>query len=366
MSDEKENIAGSQTACKSCGAILEFKPGTTSLVCQYCGASNEIEIAEDIEIKEENYLDFIKNVEKKEDTIEIKDVKCSSCGAQISFEPNIKSEECPYCSHTIVIEGGDSTTIIKPKYLIPFAIDSKEAGKAFKDWINKLWFAPNKLKERARKDKIKGIYLPYWTYDASTYSEYTGERGEYYYTTETYTEEDADGNEVTKTREVRHTSWTPVSGRVINNFDDVLIHAGKGLSEKLIKGLNPWKLKELLPYDNKFLTGFKTESYQKDVKTGFEEAKEVMAIKIRSSAKRDIGGDEQRISTINTQYSDITFKHILLPLWISSYRYNDKVYLFLVNGQTAKVYGERPYSATKIALLVLTIIAIIVAIIYFK
>jgi hypothetical protein len=91
-----------------------------------------------------------------------------------------------------------------------------------------------------------------------------------------------------------------------------------------------------------------------------------MEDRIRSSVRSDIGGDTQQITTLSTEYNDITFKHILLPLWISAYRYNNKVYRFTINARTGEVQGERPYSAIKIALLVIAIIGIIVGIVYWN
>jgi hypothetical protein len=94
-----------------------------------------------------------------------------------------------------------------------------------------------------------------------------------------------------------------------------------------------------------------------DLKQGLVIAKERMQPTIDNSIRRDIGGDEQRINAKSSAYSGVTFKHILLPIWISSYRYGAKIFRFLVNGQTGEIQGERPYSAVKIMLLVLGILA---------
>ena len=116
------------------------------------------------------------------------------------------------------------------------------------------------------------------------------------------------------------------------------------------------------PYDDAFLSGFQSEAYQVSLSQGFQQAREMMKEPIRSSIERDIGGDHQRIDSVNTRYDDVTFKHILLPTWICAYRYQDRAYRFLVNARTGEVQGERPWSWVKIMLLVLTILAIIAAI----
>jgi len=358
---DKEKLSNELT-CTGCGAILKFKPGTKNLACTYCGAENVIEESTEI-IEEIDYEKFITEKLDKEEKIEVVSVRCSSCGASVTLDPNITSDQCPYCAANIVVKSGTTSSLLKPKSLLPFVVDRRKAGGLFNGWIKKLWFAPSDLKKAdVGGEKLNGIYVPYWTYDARTQTWYTGQRGTYYYETETYTTTE-DGQTVTKTRQVRRTRWTSVSGQVQNNFDDILVIASHSLPKKYTERLEPWNLSQLVSYNDKYLSGFRSESYQVDVPTGLNEAKEKMTPTIRTTISRDIGGDEQRIVSMNTSYSDITFKHILLPIWISSYRFKDKVYRFLINGQTGEVQGERPYSAIKIILTVLVVIAVIVGII---
>jgi len=260
-----------------------------------------------------------------------------------------------------VVTGGTANTIIKPSYVLPFNIDQKNAFVQFKGWIKKLWFAPNDLKHYAdNADKLNGMYIPYWTYDSNTSSSYTGQRGDNYTTTESYTAFE-NGKSVTRTRTVTKIRWSYASGHVNNQFDDVLVLASNSLPENYTAALEPWDLHNLASYSDKFLSGFRTESYQVDVKTGFEKSKVIMDNGIRQSVCRDIGGDHQRISSLDTTYNDIKFKHILLPIWLSAYKYKEKVYRFMINGRTGEVQGERPYSTIKIVLTVLGGIALIVA-----
>jgi hypothetical protein len=196
---------------------------------------------------------------------------------------------------------------------------------------------------------------------AFTTTRYTGLRGDHYYVTETYT--DSQGK--SQTRSVQKTRWSGASGTVRNNFDDVLVCASHSLPEKLVHALEPWDLPALAGYDDRYLSGFVTESYQLGLKEGFDSAKQMMAPTIRQTICSDIGGDVQQVTTQSSDYDNIKFKHILLPLWISAYRYNDKVYRFMINARTGEVQGERPWSTAKIVLLVLTCIAVGVGIWYF-
>jgi len=200
---------------------------------------------------------------------------------------------------------------------------------------------------------------PSGTYDTNTTSYYTGERGEYYYVTETYYETDSKGNQVARTRQVRHIRWYPASGTVTRWFDDILVPATISLPQQRLEALEPWDLVELKPYDPAFLSGFKAQRYQIDLSQGFERVKQLTAGLIQEDVRVDIGGDEQRIQNISTQYSGITFKHLLLPVYAGAYRFNQKVYQIVVNGRTGAIHGDRPYSFWKIALLVLTILFIL-------
>lgn len=356
--DTHEATAGTADTikCKDCGANLKFAPGAHSLKCEYCNAENIIEV-EKAEIIENDYESFISEKAESSDKQNISTVKCSSCGSSTTLPPNVTSSNCPYCDTPLVIKDASTCSIIQPKYLLPFKIERNTAKDGFINWVGGLWFAPNKLKDYARHsaEKLKGVYMPYWTYDSATESDYSGLRGEHYYVTETY--RDSQGK--TQTRSVQRTAWYPASGHVSNNFDDVLVCASHSLPSKLVQELEPWDLNELITYNDKFLAGFVTESYQTELKPGFEEAKQRMQPIIEGSVRSDIGGDVQQIHSINTNYNDIKFKHILLPLWISAYKYNNKVYRFTVNARTGEVQGERPYSAWKIFFLCLSIAIVI-------
>jgi LSD1 subclass zinc finger protein len=348
--------------CKDCGASLKFAPGTQNLKCEYCNAVNVIAVEKAV-IVENDYLGFIHSTAAEDHRQNISTVKCNGCGASTTLPQNVTSCNCPYCDTALVITSASTSSIIKPKYLLPFKVNRDQAKDDFLKWVGGLWFAPSGLKMYAQNsaERLKGIYMPYWTYDSDTTSDYSGLRGEYYYETETY--RDSDGKQ--QTREVQRTAWYPASGTVYNNFDDILVCASNSLPRDLTRDLEPWDLPELVSYDDKFLAGFVTESYQVQLQDGFEEAKQRMSPVIETAVKNDIGGDTQQVHSINTTYDGIKFKHILLPLWISAYKYNNKVYRFTVNARTGEVQGERPWSALKIALLVITIAALIGGGIYF-
>jgi hypothetical protein len=259
----------------------------------------------------------------------------------------------------IVAQPKSADPIITPGGLLPFCVTQQQASSDLRQWLSSRWFAPNDLKRFAEPEAIHGIYLPFWTYDTNTTTDYTGQRGEYYYVTETYYERDAQGNQVQRTRQVRHTRWYSASGTVTGSFDDVLIPATLSLPSDRLTALEPWDLPDLRSYDPAFLSGFKAQRYQIDLQQGFERVKEIIAPSIESDVRSDIGGDEQRIDRLSTAYSNITFKHLLLPVYAGAFRYNGKLFQILVNGRTGEIQGERPYSVWKIALLVVSILIVV-------
>jgi DNA-directed RNA polymerase subunit RPC12/RpoP len=341
--------------CRECGAELDFEPGSDALKCAHCGFENHVPRSEE-EIREEDFQAALAGLESREVKRQCLTVRCNSCGAETSMAPHQVAGECPFCGSNIVA-GAASREAILPRSLLPFKVGREEALRLFQRWLRSLWFAPGQIRLAAMsRDRLAGLYVPYWTYDCNATSFYRGERGDDYWDTETYVETE-NGRQVTKTRQVRKTRWRPVSGWVWNDFDDVLVLASRSLPPEQTARLEPWDLKDLVPYGDEYLSGFRAESYQVDLKDGFASARERMQEPIRQTVCRDIGGDHQRIHSLKTQYDNITFKHVLLPIWLSAYRYRDKVYRFLVNGRTGEVQGERPWSAAKVICLVLVILA---------
>lgn len=339
--------------CQQCGAKLKFAPGTTSQQCPYCDHNNPIPQSEE-DIQELDFWTYIADTAQAEETEERLTVKCQACGAETTFDPNITARACAFCG-TDIVATARSSRQIKPSSLLAFDVNRTQARTLFQQWLKKLWFAPNALKRMHAQDSgLNGIYVPYWTYDCNTTSFYRGERGTHYYVTQRYTV-----NGQTRTRQVRKTRWRSVRGTVWNNFDDVLVLASHSLPRRYAEALEPWDLHNLVPYAAEYLSGFRTESYQVDLNQGFEYARGIMDDEIRRTIRADIGGDEQRIHSVKTRHEDITFKHILLPIWISAYRYKGKSYRFLVNGRTGEVQGERPWSWWKITLAVLAAAALI-------
>lgn len=342
--------------CDQCGADFRFDPGNNQLICDHCGNTDAISAGpwRGGSLQE---LDFRAAVAGDMPAAEIEEtrvVTCPNCGAQTEFDESIHSAECPFCATPVVTDTGLHRHI-KPKGLLPFVLDEKEARTTMTDWLGSLWFAPNGLQDFARKGRtLSGIYVPYWTFDADTKSKYAGQRGTHYYETKTVMR---DGKR-TQVR-VRKTRWRATSGRVARFFDDVLVLGSRALPKRYTDALEPWDLSAMEPYQPEYLAGFRAEGYSVELEDAFTEARDHMDRVIHRDVKFDIGGDAQRVGSVDTKIGTLTFKHVLLPVWLAAYKYRGKSYRFVVNGQTGRVQGERPYSAIKIAMAV--VLGLIVA-----
>lgn len=337
--------------CDKCGADYRFDPVSAMLVCDFCGDRKPIEGRGPWQGGALREMDFHATLERllpDADSEEKRVVTCPNCAAVFEFDPDIHAALCPFCATPVVTDTGAHRQI-KPRGVLPFALDERAAHKAMTDWLGRLWFAPNGLKQYARKGrKMQGIYVPFWTFDADTTSTYRGERGTIYYETRTVMRKGRpERQQVAKIR------WRPVSGRVARFFDDVLVLASRSLPKGDTDGLEPWDLSALEPYQPQYLAGFRAEAYTVDLEEGFEQARAWMDRVIARDVRFDIGGDSQRIHRIDTTVSAVTFKHILLPVWLAAYRYRGRTYRFMVNGRSGRVQGERPWSVVKITLAVL-------------
>ncbi|MEL0637626.1 hypothetical protein V6259_12735 [Marinomonas sp. TI.3.20] len=339
------------TKCRSCGANVSYEANTEHMSCEYCHHTIDIENADsnDRANDELNLDEYINKLQDSTEQVELHVIRCNGCGATTELGANKLSGVCSFCDAPLVVEQARSHSMIKPAGLLPFGISEETATTNFKSWVSKLWFAPSELKIKATKlESFNGVYLPFWTYDCGITSHYTGRQGTYYYVT--VNSKDSDGNNTTSQQ--RRTRWRSVTGSVSKDFDDILIPATNSVSQKKLNALQPWHLEELVDYKDMYISGYQCECYDKDLKTGFQEAKVIIGDAVDLKIKRDIGGDEQQVSSVQTHYLNPKFKHILLPVWVSAYRYKNKVYQVLVNARTGEVQAERPWSWFKIASLI--------------
>ena len=361
--------------CDSCGADLEFHIGMQSLRCPACHHVKTFEFDDDTHVSEQDLETMLasqqghrrakhESLADSDDSTpqDTREVRCDDCGATVVFEGTLTSSDCAYCGSPIQLENAHTSKNdrVPVDAVLPFQVEEQQAATGLSDWVSSRWFAPNDFKQKGGRGKFAGVYLPFWTYDAMTSSSYRGERGENYTDTETYT--DSDGK--TQTRTVVRTRWYSVSGFVQRFFDDLLVCATDGIPHKIVDKLHPWQLEHCRPFTRQALAGFQARTYDIELGTGFGIARERMVKQIDSDVRYDIGGDHQRVHGVDTRYDALTYKHLLLPLWLLSYRYKKTVYQVIVNAQTGEVQGERPFSWIKISLAVIAAAAAIGGIVW--
>ncbi|WP_438273429.1 primosomal protein N' (replication factor Y) - superfamily II helicase [Thioclava arctica] len=354
----------SHYSCESCGADLRFAPGQTRLVCDHCGHVQDIPAATgrgEAILREIPLQEALARGLPEPEMEEHRTLSCPNCGASIELQNGEHSTQCPFCATPVVTDTG-TRRLIKPQGVLPFQLTEEQARTALSKWLGSLWFAPNGLSQYARKGRrMTGIYAPFWTFDASTRTRYSGQRGDAYYESRT-----VQTDKGPRTQQVRRIRWSAVSGHVARAFDDVVIYAARSLPPPYIDALRPWDLSALQVYRRDYLAGFSAEGYTVELHEGHHAAQVEMIRVIQTDIRRDIGGDEQRITAMDPNFADETFKHILLPIWTAAYKFRGRSYRFIVNAQTGRVRGDRPWSAVKITLAVIAGLIVIGAFMYLK
>ena len=341
--------------CPNCGATVFFDPATGGMHCDYCGYTCELPKADaEHEICEMDFEAAL-HTESFNWGEQKKEVQCKQCGAVTVYDALETAAVCPFCGSTSVMPAANENTIA-PGAVCPFAITKDQAGERFTRWIKGKLFTPRKAKKNARPEAFQGVYLPYWTYDAQTTSNFTGRAGY------DRTVKDRDGNKKTVTE------WRHVSGVYQEFFDDVTVMASKRQKDSGVRACEPFDFSKLVPYSPQVVAGFIAERYSVGLKEGWESAQKTIQSNLRSDIqsyiRRHWNADRADSVHFSTLYSNITYKYLLVPTWLSSFKYKDKVYQFAVNGQTGKVGGKAPVSAWRVIIAILLGIGVIAGLAY--
>jgi hypothetical protein len=337
--------------CSACGAQAQWSPARGLLVCPFCGTSAPFTV--DAKTGEIEELDLAKALREIPDDArgwqaEKRTVQCQSCKAVSVFDPERVGQNCDFCGSPKLLDYQEIKAPIRPRSLLPFSVAESAVREQIRRWYAGKWLAPNRLKTHALVDRVHGIYIPYWTFDAHVVCPWQADAGHYYYETETYHK-----NGRRQTRQVRKTRWVPASGEVRHFFDDEPVPGTHGVSHALLAQVEPFPTQELKPYDKAFVSGFVVEHYQIVLFDAAQRSEQSMNAKLREMCAGQIPGDTHRNLRIQPAYSGQTFKHILVPVWLLTYNFGAKAYQVVVNGVTGRMAGDYPKSFWKIALLVL-------------
>lgn len=341
--------------CPNCNGAMEWSARAGALLCPNCGHQRAVEAGE--YSPERDYASTLASLREAQSSVLTHqadaehEIVCRSCGAHTTFTGTLTATRCPYCATPVQRDDvQDAPARLPVDGVVPFGVDTKQAEESVKNWINGRWFAPNDFKKYNKTGSFTGIYASFFTYDADTVTAYTGERGDDYTVTVGSGE-----NQHTETR----TRWRHASGVVQDVFDDVAVLANEGFDHDRIRKLEPWPTQTAQPFRQEYIAGFLCRTYDRDLEVCCGDAKGRMDDQIVHTVKQDIGGDHQRVHQRNTEFRTLTYRHLLLPLFLLTVLFAGKPYQVFVNGVSGEVQGERPYSKVKIALAVLLALILI-------
>ena len=341
--------------CAACGAQAEWNPTKQLLVCPFCGTSAPFSVDDKTGALVEH--DLVRALREIPDdqrgwVEERRTVQCQSCKAVSVYEASRVGQNCEFCGSPALLDYAEIRAPIRPQGLLPFKVDAGKVREQIRHWLGSKWLAPNDLKSRGMVDRVHGVYIPYWTFDASVVCPWEAEAGHYYYTTESYT----DNNGKRQTRQVRHVRWEHASGEISHFFDDVPVAGTHGVHENLLRQVEPFATKELVGYDTAYISGFVVEHYQVILFEAAERSRQTMHGELEAMCAAQVPGDTHRNLVIHPTYSAETFKHILVPIWLLTYTYGAKMYQVVVNGHSGQMAGEYPKSPWKIAALIVVVL----------
>ena len=347
------NISTETFECESCGGIIKFSIAKQQFACASCGSEKNLPRISATVVENP----FSRYLEREAKTVAFQGMAtavCQRCGMEISFDEKQIAAVCPMCASTQVATIKQRAGI-PPDGIVPFKIDKHDAQQRFREWVKKRWFAPNDFKKRYGEGGLEGMYLPFWTYDADVQSYYRGRGGKQRIV------RDSQG------RTTVVTDWYTVSGAVSSSFDDVLICAsGK---QQNIRGILPYDtIHKTIPFTAGYFSGYYAELYTIKADAAFNDAKRIMDTAMRQLATEDIlrqGFSRAIVESLQSEYRNITYKHVLLPVWKSAFGYKGDTYHYVINGETGKVSGNRPWSVPKIAAAVIAGLIILGALVWF-
>jgi hypothetical protein len=342
---ETVTVAREKYHCPACGAESHWNPAKHALICPFCGTESPAELETQGHIVEHDLAIALRSIPDgaRGWGAEKISARCQSCQAISVLDPAKVGQRCDFCGSAQLLPYEETKDAFTPESLLPLKVSEPQSRDLIRGWYRRQWLAPNKLNSRALTDTAKGIYLPYWTFDAHAHAIWTADSGSYYFTRE--------GG-----KQVRRVRWSPASGELDHVFDDELVPASKGVKPDLLRGVEPFPTGTLVPYDPGYLAGWTVERYQIDLVTAAARSRQQMEAMLRDLCGAQVPGDTHRNLVVRATFTDQKFKHILVPVWLLSYTYGNTSYQVAVNGVTGKIAGGHPWSWVKIMLLIIAVL----------
>ncbi len=375
LHDPNRSLASSLMPCSACGTPRQ----TGSRFCVSCGVPfetpNESSLSE-LRKRPSKILSQSKESTKEGGGVNVeteavvvsgdtRTFRCENCGSEVDSPREQRSLRCPFCDSAYVAELPiEQRTAQRPEFIIGFEVSREKAQELFFQWIGKnSFFRPGDLVTKAATEKQQGVYIPFWHFSMIAMSDWSAQIGEYWYRTETYTVKNSDGKSEVRTRTVQETEWWPLSGIYRKYYSGYLVSASKGLPQQEALAIQPYRLNTMMRYRPMYLAGWMSEEYSVSRETAMAATEQEFRTRDYNAINAFLPGDVRSSLTVHTNLDVGGSDLVLLPIHVLSYRYRDKVYRFLVNGQTGKTYGEKPWSGSKIAAVVIALVLLLLVVI---
>lgn len=329
--------------CANCGSTMRYDIAKGGSVCDYCGAFEAMPKPEETSVDEQDFESALRDA-NTDWGISKRNVTCDQCGAVMFFDPDQMSSVCPFCGSPIVLSAEEADCGIAPSAMIPFSVSKEDVTKRFYFWNRFAIWSPEKFRSGKVLGNLVGLYVPYWTFDADTSSEFSGEFG--------YDYEKGDST---------YTRWEERSGKLDLSVDDAMVCASKKfLKDQLLNQVIRIDASKLVPYTPDALTGFAAEKYTILIDDAWNMAKQgSIRKKLEYEATKKVNADHRKKIDMNTTYKNIKFKLILVPVWLTACRYKGKSYNVVASGFDNRGNCRRPVSIPKMVLLILIFLGIL-------
>lgn len=330
--------------CPQCGAKTAYSAADGGLTCSFCGYFEKPQAkvvgkkAEQFEFTVETMARSVQGWGKDR-----KEMACQNCGAQTSIPEGSLTYTCAFCGSNKVIQRRAPQDILRPRFLIPFSIQESECQEITRNWLGSSWMTPASLKQINSLSAFTGIYLPYWTFDAQTSADWKAQVG--HLKTERYYQ---DGKWKTRTK----IEWRWESGSVSLNIDDLLVQGSSRLSEVLLDKIDDFRIKDLVPYDPNYLAGLQAQAYDIPLERAWEIGRKRMREQTREACMKQASTSMVRNFSMTLDFAEESWRYILLPIYLTTFRYEAKSYQLMINAQTGSIAGSRPVDWAKIWLVI--------------
>lgn len=320
-------VIQSELQCAQCAGQCVYDPAVQALKCDSCGNVTGLETPEDAAAADEYAYDPDQPRTETPQLISALVHRCETCGGTVTFVSKSLSTRCSYCDGPVVVEQSD--TAYPAMALIPFRVPEADAQRFAQEWVNKRLAAPNDLGGIVAKARVAGIYVPFWTFDSHRVVNYWAKY---------------------KVRRNKRTIYREARGSVVVQFDDFLVPASHHVTPLIRDGiLHDFVPERLRPFRAGYISGFAAEQHHQSLEEGLQAGKADKALLIRNRIKQHIGKSGVHDIRYFTDISGTHYRRILLPVWILHYSYKGTAKKVVVCGIEGRAYGERPFSAWKLA-----------------